>query len=97
MLSTNGSVNVQQTLAKPRWHDQLQPLTTSFEWAASDPKIPAWIGFDNSTVAFLASLGHNVSFTAPGGSTAQGVQRFQNGTFLAGGEVRQLAARGAAI
>lgn len=76
-----------------RWHDQLEPLTTSFEY--SDPSI-GFVGYDNSTVAYLHGLGHNVSFVAPGSSTAQAIQRFSNGTLLAATEVRQVAARGAA-
>jgi gamma-glutamyltranspeptidase/glutathione hydrolase len=89
-------MDLQESLRAPRWHDQLLPATTSFEWQASSPLIPNWKGFDNSTVAFLASLGHNVSFVAPGSSTAQGVYR-KHGLFKGATENRQLAARSAAI
>lgn len=89
-------IDLQKSLALPRWHDQLLPATTTFEWADSSPQIPDWKGFDNSTVAFLKSVGHNVSFTAPGSSTAQGVY-FKGGFYRGASEVRQLAARSAAI
>lgn len=97
LLKSDGEINIQQSLAMPRWHDQLQPQTTVLEWAASYPEIPNWQGFSNATAAYLASLGHNITYTTPGSSTANGVQRFANGTFLGGAEVRQLSARAAAI
>lgn len=90
-------MDLQDSLRLPRWHDQLIPATTSFEWQASFPEIPNWKGFDNSTVAFLASLGHNVSWVTPGSSTAQGAYRTPNGLFKGASEVRQLAARSAAV
>ncbi|KAL8808241.1 MAG: hypothetical protein Q9223_006678 [Gallowayella weberi] len=70
-------------LAQPRLHDQLQPNQVSFEYA-----------YNNQTVAFMKSLGHNVSWTAPGASTAQGLRRLPNGTFEAAGEPRQKASGG---
>ncbi|EPQ31841.1 uncharacterized protein PFL1_00040 [Pseudozyma flocculosa PF-1] len=88
-------LDLQASIRKPRWHHQLSPNVASFEY--DDPTIPNFDGFDNSTVAFLASLGHNVSYVAPGSSTPQGVQLFGNGTLLAATEVRQLSARGAAF
>ncbi|PWN52928.1 gamma-glutamyltranspeptidase [Violaceomyces palustris] len=94
VLHSNFTTDLQTVIDRPRWHDQLQPNLTSFEWAT--PSIPGFEGFDNSTVAYLASLGHNVSWVAPGQSTAQGVQIFKNGTLLAATEIRQLSARGAA-
>jgi gamma-glutamyltranspeptidase/glutathione hydrolase len=36
----------------------------------------------------------NVSFVAPGQSTAQGIRRLQNGTLEAGGEPRQVSSGG---
>ncbi|KAI9326418.1 gamma-glutamyltranspeptidase, partial [Zopfochytrium polystomum] len=88
--------DIQEALAAPRWHDQLSPPLTMLEWAASYPAIPGWVGFDNSTAAYLAQLGHNVTFVAPGSSTAQGIQVFSNGTIKGGSDVRQLSARAAA-
>lgn len=94
VLASNGTVNAQQSISMPRWHDQLQPLTTSFEWG--DPSIN-FTGYNNQTVAFLASLGHNVSFIAPGQSTSQAIGRSGSGVFLAASEIRQRSARGAAL
>lgn len=75
-----------EALAAPRFHDQLSPNTASFEYA-----------YDNSTVAFLASRGVNVSYEAPGGSTAQALRLRTDGTFEAAGEPRQKAAGGSVV
>ncbi|KAI0183169.1 gamma-glutamyltransferase [Xylaria flabelliformis] len=75
-----------QALAQPRLHDQLSPNQVSFEYA-----------YDNSTVAFMASLGHNVTWVAPGQSTAQGLRLLPNGTFEAAGEPRQKNSGGFAV
>ena len=69
---------IAEALAQPRIHDQLVPATVTFEYA-----------FDNSTVAFLKELGSNVSWVAPGQSTAQGLTRGWSGVFEAAGEPRQ--------
>ncbi|KAF1998088.1 gamma-glutamyltranspeptidase-like protein [Amniculicola lignicola CBS 123094] len=74
----DGGLSVPEALARPRIHDQLVPAYVSFEY-----------DFDNRTVAFLEDLGHNVTWVAPGQSTAQGLRRLRNGTFEAGGEPRQ--------
>ena len=66
-----------------RLHDQLEPNQISFEYA-----------YNNETVAFMKSLGHNVTWVAPGQSTAQGLARLANGTFAAAGEPRQRASGG---
>lgn len=87
--------DAQSALAEPRWHDQLSPNVTSVESPA--PQIPGFVGFSSETAAFLASVGHNVSWTPIGSSTAQAVERFDDGQLLAATEVRQLAARGAAF
>ncbi|KAI4248621.1 MAG: hypothetical protein LQ352_005885 [Teloschistes flavicans] len=71
------------SLAQPRLHDQLQPNQVSFEYA-----------YNNETVAFMKSLGHNVTWVAPGQSTAQALRRLPNGTFEAAGEPRQKASGG---
>jgi gamma-glutamyltranspeptidase/glutathione hydrolase len=75
-----------QALAEPRLHDQLVPNQVSFEYA-----------YDNSTVAYMKSLGHNVTWIAPGQSTAQGLRLLPNGTFEAAGEPRQVASGGFAV
>ncbi|KAL8698462.1 MAG: hypothetical protein Q9201_006557 [Fulgogasparrea decipioides] len=70
-------------LAQPRLHDQLQPNQVSFEYS-----------YNNQTVAFMKSLGHNVTWITPGQSTAQALRRLPNGTFEAAGEPRQKASGG---
>ncbi|KAJ9161053.1 Gamma-glutamyltransferase 1 [Coniochaeta hoffmannii] len=75
-----------QALAQPRLHDQLVPNLVSFEYA-----------YDNGTTAYMKSLGHNVTWVAPGQSTAQGVRLLPNGTFEAAGEPRQVASGGFAV
>ncbi|KAK6064206.1 gamma-glutamyltranspeptidase [Seiridium cupressi] len=75
-----------QALAEPRLHDQLVPNQVSFEYA-----------YANSTVAYLQSLGHNVTWVAPGSSTAQALRLLPNGTFEAAGEPRQLNSGGLTI
>jgi gamma-glutamyltranspeptidase/glutathione hydrolase len=67
-----------QALAQPRLHDQLVPNQVSFEYA-----------YDNGTTAFMRERGHDVTWVAPGQSTAQGLRRLGNGTFEAAGEPRQ--------
>lgn len=75
-----------ESLKQPRLHDQLSPNVVSFEYA-----------YDNSTTAFMKSLGHNVTWVAPGQSTAQALKLLSNGTFEAGGEPRQKNSGGFAI
>ncbi len=87
--------DAQEALAEPRWHDQINPNATTVESPA--PQVPGFIGFNRQTAAFLASVGHNVSWVPIGSSTAQAVERFSDGELLAATEVRQLAAKGAAF
>jgi gamma-glutamyltranspeptidase/glutathione hydrolase len=75
-----------EALARPRLHDQLLPNSVSFEYA-----------YDNSTVAYMKSLGHDVTWVAPGDSTAQAIQLLANGTFEAAGEPRQSNSGGIAV
>ncbi|KAK1984168.1 gamma-glutamyltransferase 1 [Colletotrichum cereale] len=75
-----------EALAEPRFHDQLSPNTAAFEWA-----------YDNATTSYLQTLGTNVTWVAPGGSTAQGVRLLPNGTFEAGSEPRQKNSGGYAV
>ncbi|KAK6223827.1 gamma-glutamyltransferase [Colletotrichum tabaci] len=80
------NLTVPQSLAEPRFHDQLSPNTAAFEYA-----------YDNATTAYLTTLGVNVTWVAPGGSTAQGVRLLPNGTFEAGSEPRQKNSGGYAV
>jgi len=75
-----------EALAMPRLHDQLVPNSVSFEYA-----------YDNETVAFMRARGHNVTWVAPGQSTAQSLRRLSNGTFEAAGEPRQRNSGGLAV
>ncbi|KAE8367894.1 gamma-glutamyltranspeptidase [Aspergillus caelatus] len=75
-----------EALAKPRLHDQLIPNQVRFEYT-----------YSNETVAFMKSLGHNVTWVAPGDSTAQAIRVLPNGTFDAAGEPRQLDSGGFAV
>ena len=75
-----------QALAKPRLHDQLVPNLVSFETT-----------YDNATVAFMAARGHNVTWVAPGQSTAQSLRLLSNGSFEAAGEPRQVNSGGFVI
>jgi gamma-glutamyltranspeptidase / glutathione hydrolase len=75
-----------EALERPRLHDQLTPNRVTFEYA-----------YDNSTVAFMKQLGHNVTWIAPGQSAAQGIRVLSNGTFEAAGEPRQKNSGGYAV
>ncbi|CEN61695.1 Putative Gamma-glutamyltranspeptidase [Aspergillus calidoustus] len=75
-----------ETLARPRLHDQLVPNHVQFEY-----------GFDNATVQFMRERGHNVTWMAPGTSTAQAIRVLRNGTFDAAGEPRQRDSGGFAV
>jgi gamma-glutamyltranspeptidase/glutathione hydrolase len=79
-------LNTADALAQPRIHDQLVPAQVSFEYS-----------FDNATTAFLKEIGHNVTWVAPGQSTAQGLRLLPNGTFEAAGEPRQKNSGGFAV
>ncbi|KAH0493385.1 hypothetical protein TgHK011_000057 [Trichoderma gracile] len=82
----DGNMTTAEALAQPRLHDQLVPAQTTFEYA-----------YDNETVAYMKSLGHNVTWVAPGQSTAQALRLLPNGTFEAAGEPRQVSSGGFAI
>ncbi|KAK5051025.1 hypothetical protein LTR84_003584 [Exophiala bonariae] len=76
-------MTVLEALAQPRLHDQLIPNQVTFEYS-----------YDNETTAFMASLGHNVTWISLAQSSAQGLRRLSNGTFEAAGEPRQLNSGG---
>jgi gamma-glutamyltranspeptidase/glutathione hydrolase len=73
-------------VARPRLHDQLVPNHVTFEYA-----------YDNSTVAFMEGRGHNVTWVAPGKSTAHLIRVLPNGIFDAAGETRQLNSGGYSV
>lgn len=75
-----------EALAQPRLHDQLIPNQVSFEYA-----------YDNSTVMYMKTLRHNVTWVAPEQSSAQGLRLLPNGTFEAAGEPRQKNSGGFAV
>lgn len=75
MLDQN--MTAQQALAQPRLHDQLVPNRVTFEYA-----------YNNQTTAYMASLGCNITWVAPGLSTAGAVRLLPNGSFEAAREPR---------
>ncbi|KAB5591111.1 Gamma-glutamyltranspeptidase [Ceratobasidium theobromae] len=79
-------MDVQSAIDAPRFHDQIVPMTTTFEYK-----------YDNATICqlsnystYMASLGHNVSWVAPGQSVVQAVARDSNGVFSAASDGRKL-------
>ncbi|KAJ4156431.1 hypothetical protein NW754_008060 [Fusarium falciforme] len=72
------NMTAHEALAAPRMHDQLVPQEVRFEYA-----------FDNSTVAYMKEIGCNITWVAPGQSTAQALRRLPDGSFDAAGEPRQ--------
>lgn len=76
-------LSVADALAAPRLHDQLSPSRVSFEYS-----------YDNATTAFFKSLGHNVTWVAPGESAVQGLRLLSSGIFEAVGEPRQKSSGG---
>lgn len=74
-----------EVMAEPRFHDQLVPNKIDFEWT-----------YSNETTAFMASLGHNVTW-ADRGSSVQALRRLANGTFEAAGEPTMFDSTGCAI
>lgn len=82
----DGNMTVAEAIKEPRLHDQLVPTTVAFEYA-----------YSNDTVSYLKSLHHNVTWAAPGQSTAQGLRWLSNGTFEAAGEPRQRNSGGFAV
>ncbi|OAQ62533.1 gamma-glutamyltranspeptidase [Purpureocillium lilacinum] len=82
----DSGLTVPQALAQPRLHNQLRPSNTTFEYA-----------YSNSTVSYIGSLGHNLTWVPPIYSLAQGVRLLPNGTFEAAGEPRQVDSGGYAV
>lgn len=65
----NQNMTALEALSQPRMHDQLVPNLVTFEYA-----------YNNQTVDYMKTLGCNVSWVAPGLSTAQGIVITPNGT-----------------
>ncbi|KAG8690782.1 hypothetical protein FRC09_011852 [Ceratobasidium sp. 395] len=72
-------MDAQSAINAPRLHDQIVPLTTTFEY-----------DYDNATTAYMAALGHNVTWVAPGQSVVQGITRSADGVFVAASDPRKL-------
>ncbi|KAF9517931.1 hypothetical protein BS47DRAFT_1325784 [Hydnum rufescens UP504] len=70
-------LSAQQAIDQPRLHDQIFPQTTTVEYSSVPQHV---IGYPNSTAAFLAKLGHNISYVAPGVSVSA-VIGFRDGCF----------------
>lgn len=75
-----------EAVSAPRWHDQLTPNVLEME-----------LSYDNTTVAFMASLGHNITRVAIEATDLSVVRRLPNGTFEAAGETRMNNAAGYAV
>ncbi|KAF4765780.1 hypothetical protein HAV15_003567 [Penicillium sp. str.  len=84
--SIDQGLSAAKALAKPRLHDQLVPNQVTFEYT-----------YDNATVASMKARGHNVTWVAPGQSTAHLIRVLPNGTFDAAGEPRQLNSAGYSV
>ncbi|KAK8008069.1 gamma-glutamyltranspeptidase [Apiospora marii] len=74
-----------EALRAPRFHEQLSPNQTSYEWE-----------YDNATVSFMEGRGH-ITGWLQNGSSIQAVRRLPNGTFEAAGEPRQQDSGGFAV
>jgi gamma-glutamyltranspeptidase/glutathione hydrolase len=74
-----------EAVKAPRFHDQLSPNVLEME-----------LSYDNATVAFMKSRGHNVTRVAVEGTDVNVVRRLPNGTFEAAAETRQNDAAGLA-
>lgn len=93
-LASGGATPVQHIINRPRWHNQLQPSVTTFE--SPTQRLPQFAGFDNATVAKLATLGHIPVWVPPGLSAAQAIFR-DDSVWKTASELRQAEALGAAI
>ena len=70
-------VHTEQAVNSPRIHDQIYPIGTTFETANLSEDVPA---YPNSTITYLASLGHTVQLVAPGVSISASIG-YRNGQF----------------
>lgn len=67
-----------EAVAAPRFHDQLEPNVLEMEYR-----------YDNETVAYMISRGHNVTRVENESTDVNVVRRLPNGTFEAASETRQ--------
>lgn len=75
----SGGLTTSEALARPRFHDQLNPNLVQFEWT-----------FDNATVAYLQNTGANIGWISPDNmSAAQAIRLLHNGTFESASDPRQ--------
>ncbi|ORY39482.1 gamma-glutamyltranspeptidase [Leucosporidium creatinivorum] len=86
------SLDAYDCVHHPRWHDQLGGQTL-FEWKDESVGIA---GYDNSTVAYLSSLGYNTTWQGVSGSTGHVAIRSKNGTLSAANDPRKAAGAGLA-
>lgn len=72
-------MTAQESINSPRIHDQVLPVGTTFEYSSAFQNVT---GYNNNTIAYLASLGHNVSWVAPGVSISSAIgHNAKTGTF----------------
>ena len=74
-----------EAVKAPRFHDQLEPNVLEMEYS-----------YDNETVAYLVSRGHNVTRVLAESTDVNVVRRLPNGTFEAASETRQMDSAGLA-
>ncbi|KAL5594732.1 hypothetical protein BROUX41_001646 [Berkeleyomyces rouxiae] len=80
------NMTCKEALASPRLHDQVVPETMYYE-----------TNYDNGTIDYLRSLGHNVTMVPNILTSAQALRMLPNGTFDASGEPRQADSGGAVV
>lgn len=76
----------EEAVTHPRFHDQLTPNVLEMEYS-----------YDNETVAYMISRGHNVTRVEVEATDVNVVRRLPNGTFEAASESRQVESGGFAI
>src|ERR1700761_7614061 len=74
-----------EAVKAPRFHDQLTPNVLEME-----------LSYDNATVAYMVSRGHNITRVAVAATDVNVVRRLPNGTFEAAAETRQSYSAGLA-
>lgn len=79
-------MNVHESLAEPRLHDQLMPNEAVVEYS-----------YNNATMDFMAGRKHNVTWIPKALSSVQALRLLTNGTFEASGEPRQKNSGGFAV